>query len=563
MSFAPVSRGRAVVAGALCCALATSAWADETSGKTPPNATAGAAAQPAGPLLVWVEAQPEAFDKASLQASLARELGREVTLTDDASVAVVRVRLSDAAHADVQYTTPAGEQLSRTVDLPPDRQRAVQVVSWLTVNLVRDEASELLDQLRARRKQEADARAAEQAAADKAAAEKAAADKAAADKAAADKAAADKAAANKAKAAPDTKAKPPHDDLLRDPLRSFDFAFATPLSLLHDSPRRVLHLQLAFGYGGAGAIDGATVSLGYLRVRRDLFGVAAGMGAAFVGGNARGVVASVGYSQLDGDLEGVQLGVGAAVQRGAHARGAVVAAGGAVAGNLTGALLGGGFATAKSLQGVGIAGGATVIRGPSQGVLIAGGANTSATHEGVELAAGVNTAGDLSGVAIAPINVHRHVKGIQIGIINVAEDVDAAIGVLSIAKNGRVQPVLWTSVDGSAHLAIKSIAGCVFTQIGGGVDLSSEKVSYDGGIGLHLRLGNVWFLEPGVHYSALLDTADASGAPDEQQLHYLAELGLRVGEKLDLIAGAGVRHTIVGGSGSPFHPEARAGIAFF
>jgi hypothetical protein len=358
----------------LCCALATSAWGDETSGKTPPNAAAGAAAQPAGPLLVWVEAQPEAFDKASLQASLARELGREVTLTDDASVAVVRVRLSDAAHADVQYTTPAGEQLSRTVDLPPDRQRAVQVVSWLTVNLVRDEASELLDQLRARRKEEADARAAEQAAAEQAAADKAAADKAAADKAAADKAAADKAAADKAKTAPDTKAKPPRDDLLRDPLRSFDFAFVTPLSLLHDSPRRVLRLQLAFGYGGAGAIDGAAVSLGYLRVRRDLFGVAAGMGAAFVGGNARGVVASIGYSQLDGDLDGAQLGVGAAVQRGAHARGAVLAVGGAMAGNLTGALLGAGFATAKSLQGVGMAAGATVIRGPSRGVLISVGA---------------------------------------------------------------------------------------------------------------------------------------------------------------------------------------------
>jgi hypothetical protein len=558
MSLAAVSRGHAVVAGALCCALATSAWADEPSGKLPQNPSASAAAQPAGPLLVWVEARPEAFDKASLQASLAHELGREVTLTDDAAVAAVRVRLSDAAHADVQYTTPAGEQLSRTVDLPPDRQRAVQVVSWLTVNLVRDEASELLDQLRARRREEADARAAEQAATDKAAA-----DKAAADKAAADKAAADKAAADKAKTAHDTKAKPPHDDLLRDPLRSFDFAFSTPLSLLHDSPRRVLHLQLAFGYGGAGAIDGAAFALGYLRVRRDLLGVAAGMGAAFVGGNARGVVASVGYSQLDGDLDGAQLGVGAAVQRGAHARGAVLAVGGAMAGNLTGALLGAGFATAKSLQGVGMAAGATVIRGPSQGVLIAGGANTSVTHEGVEVAAGFNTARDLSGVAVAPINVHRHVKGIQIGIINVAEDVDAAIGVLSIAKNGRVQPVLWSSIDGSAHLAIKSIAGCVFTQIGGGVDVIREKVSYDGGIGLHLRLGRVWFLEPGVHYSALLDTADASGAPNEQQLHYLAELGLRVGEKLDVIAGAGVRHTIVGGSGSPFAPEARAGIAFF
>jgi hypothetical protein len=60
-----------------------------------------------------------------------------------------------------------------------------------------------------------------------------------------------------------------------------------------------------------------------------------------------------------------------------------------------------------------------------------------------------------------------------------------------------------------------------------------------------------------------LATADASGAPDEQQLHYLVDLGLRVGEKLDLLVGGGVRHTIVGGDGAGIEPEALAGIAFF
>jgi hypothetical protein len=561
MSFAPVSCGHAVIAAAIGLALTLPAWAAETDGKVAASNPTSPVAQPAGPLLVWVDSPAEAFDKASLQASLASELGREVTLSDDAASAAVRVHLQGGAHAEVHYTSPSGEQLSRTVELPPDRKRAVQVVSWLTVNLVRDEATELLDELRARRKVEAEARAAEQAALDKAAAEKAVADKAAADKAAADKAAADKAAA--AKAEQDAKPKPPTDNLLRDPLRSFDAAFATPLSLLADSPRRQLHLQLAFGYGDAGAIDGISVSLGALRVRHDLLGVASGLGAAFVGGSVRGAVTSVGYAQVDGNLEGVLMGAGAAVQRGPSARGAVVSIGGALAGNLTGALLGAGFATSKSLHGVGISAGATIIRGRSEGVLLGAGATWSAEHRGVEISAGVNTARELDGLALAPINVHRRVRGVQLGIINVAEDVDAAVGIISVAKNGRLQPLLWVSRDGSAHLALKSIAGYVFTQIGAGVDLSNEKLSYDGGIGAHLRLGKSFFLEPGVHYTALLDTADASGGPSEQRLLYLAELGWRIGDKLDLLAGGGLRHTVAGGTGATFGPEARVGIGFF
>jgi hypothetical protein len=66
-----------------------------------------------------------------------------------------------------------------------------------------------------------------------------------------------------------------------------------------------------------------------------------------------------------------------------------------------------------------------------------------------------------------------------------------------------------------------------------------------------------------VHYSGSVRTADASGAPNEQQLHYLLQLGLRLGDKLDLLAAAGFRHTFAGGTGAAFAPELRAGIGFF
>lgn len=527
-------------------------------------ALAPASSNASGPLRVSIQTQGSELDPAKLQASLAAELGREVTLVSDAGDAAVQIKV-EGARAFVHYTTASGEELARSVELPPDRQRSLEVVSWLTVNLVRDEATELLDELRARRKEEARA-ADERAAADKAAADKAVADKAVADKAAAEEA--ERKKAEQAKAAANEAGGPPNpnkdDGLLRDPLKSYDFAVATPLSVLRDSARRELKLQLALLYGDSGALHGVAAGPGVFRIRHDLQGVVGSSTAVLVGGNVRGVILATGFADVAGDLEGVVAGAGAAIQRGKHARGIVMAVGGAVASDIDGAVLGAGFASARSLRGIGMAAGATFMRGPSEGALIAGGVNVTGPHRGVLLAGGLNWSGDLNGIALAPVNIQKRVHGLQFGIVNVADEVDgAAIGILSFAKNGRVQPTMWGSNDGSLHVGIKSIAGWAYTQIGAGLDIADNKFSYDGGIGMHLKLNDTFFIEPGVHYSGIHETADASGSLDEQQVHYLVQGGARVADKLDFLVGGGVRHTVDGGSGAKVAPEARFGIAFF
>jgi opacity protein-like surface antigen len=333
---------------------------------------------------------------------------------------------------------------------------------------------------------------------------------------------------------------------------------------LPDSPKRLLHFQLALVYGESGGLQGMAVSSVALRTRHNVEGLLAAPGVTLVGGNLRGVVATAGYAQVDGVLEGVVSGVAAAWHRGKLGRGVVVAAGGAIAGELTGVVAAAGFASAKSLTGVAAAAGATVTRGPSEGVLAAGGVNFSAAHRGVEVAGGFNTARELEGLAIAPVNFHRKVKGLQLGVVNVAEEVDgAAIGVISVAKNGRLQPVLWGTKDRSLHFAIKSIVGFAFTQLGAGINVGADTFSYDAGAGMHFKLSQHVFLEPGVHYSSSQSTKDASGAPDEHRLYYLAHAGYRVGDKIDLLVGAGVRHTVSGGEGNKVGPELRAGIGFF
>jgi hypothetical protein len=551
MRFAPVSCGSAAIMTALCFALlpdVASAQTGEASG-VPSTKAAEPPKARVGPLRLQVTTNGVPFDRAKLRAALSQELGQPVVLSQNGG-ADIYVELDSATHAKVRYVNPAGTVFVRGVDLPPDRERSVQVVSWVGVNMVQNEAEELLKALRERRKAEAEAeaRAAEQAAADKAAAEKAAAEQ----------------AADKARGLPPPPPPPPLPPLLRDPLRSLDAALVTPISVLHDSPKRQLHVQLALAYGESGAIDGIAVSAAGLRIRRDLQGVAVAPGVAIVGGNVRGAVSSVGYAQVGGNLEGVLVGAGAAVQRGAKARGAIVSAGGALAGDTTGVLAGAGFATAKSLQGVGVSAGATIVRGPSEGVLVAGGATWSAQHRGLAISSGVNIARELDGFALAPINVHGRVSGVQIGIVNVAEEVDgAAIGVVSLSKNGRLQPMFWGGYNGGAHLALKSIAGWAFTQIGGGVELDASAFTYDGGIGLHLKMGQTFFLEPGVHYSAAQKIENTTGAPDTHRLHYVALLGIRLGNKLDLLAGGGVSQRLVGDTGAALEPDVRAGIAFF
>lgn len=476
------------------------------------------------PLRVWVEARDTSVDGARLQESLARELRREVVVVSDAGSADVQVRAQES-RAEVRYATPSGQQLTRHVELPPDRERALLVVSWLTVNLVRDEASELLGELRARRKAEAEA--AEAAArAEAAAGAKAVADRAAAERAAAERA---EAAAERERAEAESQRPPSDDGLLRDGLRSFDLAFVTPLSLVPDSRLRELHGQLALVYGDVGAVRGTAVSAAVLRVRRHVEGLALAPAFVLVGGPLRGVVLTAGVAVLPEKNRGVLL-----------------AAGVNLSGDLSGVVMAGGVNAARDVQ----------------GVMAAGGVNAARDVQGVAMAGGVNAARDLRGAAVAPINVQRRVRGLQLGVVNVAEEVDGvAFGVVSLAGNGRLQPVLWGSSDRTAHVALKSIAGYAFTQLGGGIALNGDELSYDSGAGAHLPLGQGVFLEPGVHYSGTHDTADASGAPDRHDLYYLVQAGLRLGGKLDLLAGGGVRHTLWGGSGMA--PEVRAGIGFF
>lgn len=539
MSSVPVAPAAAALLVALCSALVTRPSSAQipsgpasapTSTAEPPPATA--------PLRVWVENQSEPLDTAALQATLAQELRRDVVLASEPAAADISIRI-ESTRARVRYVTSTGEHLIRDVELPPNRQRSLQVLRWLTVNLVRDEAKELLEELRARRKLEAEARAAEERAAQAQAEERAAQVQAEQAKATAEKAAAE---AARKKAEAESRKPRASDEPIRDRFKAFDVALATPVSLLRDSPQRELRLQLALAYGESGAIRGVAAAPGLLRIRQDLVGAAAALAFVSIGRNAQRGVWSVGYANVAGRLDGAMLGLG--VARAGSVRGAMTSIG------------------------------ATLLREPSRAILLACGVNVAGDLTGIELAGAVNVARDFRGIALAPINVHRRVRGLQIGIVNVADEVDgAAIGVISLSRNGRLQPVLWGSADGSVHVALKSIAGYAFTQLGGGIDVDRTSLSYDAGIGAHIRLGKSFFFEPGMHYASTHRTTEeappddgieTAPPPDRSYLYYLVLGGLRWNDMLDVLAGGGVRQTLDGAVEEPaITPEVRVGIGFF
>jgi hypothetical protein len=95
--------------------------------------------------------------------------------------------------------------------------------------------------------------------------------------------------------------------------------------------------------------------------------------------------------------------------------------------------------------------------------------------------------------------------------------------------------------------------------------LSSNELSYDGGLGAHLRLTENIFLEPGVHYSGsqTVESTETGSGLSQHHVHYLVGAGLRLGNKLDVLAAGGVRHTIDGSDVGAVTPEARLGLAFF
>jgi hypothetical protein len=526
------------------------------------------------PLAVHLELGWRSLDPERVRAALERELGKPVLLSDDES-APLELEVSEDGRLSVRYSRSAGPDLVRQVDLPADDERALEVMALLAGNLTRDEASELIDSLNA---------------------------------------AAPAAPAAPAPPPPAAAPEPP-------PARTYETSPSVNLSLFHplqttsNSEEHAFALELGLAYGRVGAIDGFGANLGVLHVDGPLSGLGMASFWTKVGGPIDGVTASLLLTQGNDRLDGVSLSGFVGVQKGA-VDGAQLAVLAAVAGDVVGWQGSGGLSLARSLQGFQGAAGVSIVRGDAAGVVGAGGAsiatgnvdgligaagaalardvegavlagaftiardvdgvqgsagvNVARDVEGVQMTGGANVAHDVSGLQLAAINVaHGRVDGLQLGVINVASEVHgAALGIISIAGNGHVQPSLWTSSELPLHASVKFLAGYAYSELGVGLGRETSGadrplLATEGGVGAHVPLIGGLALEPGVHFSHVFDTDDFKGGPIEDNIHYRLRGTLRLSSLFEIFAGGGARHGLGGRTKNEVAPEVLAGVSLF
>jgi hypothetical protein len=157
---------------------------------------------------------------------------------------------------------------------------------------------------------------------------------------------------------------------------------------------------------------------------------------------------------------------------------------------------------AAGFRGMQASGGFNVAHGPVQGVQAAGGANLAVGDlHGAQLAGGLNmTKGEVHGVQIAPINFAAgEVHGVQIGVINMAENADAALGLVNLMWGGRWDLEAGSTSSRIASLTLRNAARYTHGILSFGAttqESDKERIySFGYGLGAHLGLGDHLMLE--------------------------------------------------------------------
>lgn len=531
------------------------------AGAPPSPASAAAptafAPAPARPLGIRFQAGERKLDRAALKNALEAELDQVITLTDSPD-APLRVDIVGRDRVSVAYRAPDGQTLSRSVDLPVEDDRAVEVIAWLSGNLARDEASDLLRSLRGNTPRSEAAPAPEAAPA-------------------AHAPETPKAAAKPIKAPakpPAAKTSPRPKQFELRPL-VFNASLFHPVSVFPDAHERSVNFELGLVYSHVGALKGVAITPGVIEVEQGLRGVALGSLWFSGAGDHRGLLMSYVGTWRTGALTGVEVAGVTTLARGPLA-GIGVAGVFGLSGPATGVTIAGVAVGGEGVNGISAAGVANVQQGDAHGAVIAGVATVSrkldgvtiagvANHggdvQGVQLAGVSNSAGTLDGLAVGTVNVHGKVQGLQLGVINVADEVDgAALGLVSIAKNGRVQPIAYWSSFAPVHAGVKFLVGYGYSEIGMG--FAGDEYLPEAGMGVHVPVWENVYVEPGCHFSSTHPTK-ADQNPTHGDFHYRLRAGVRLLDAIEVFAGGGARHGVFGETKNAWKPEIMAGIAIF
>jgi len=230
-------------------------------------------------------------------------------------------------------------------------------------------------------------------------------------------------------------------------------------------------------------------------------------------------------------------------------------------------------------QGAQVAGILNQVRGAAAGMQMAGVANISGTASGLQLAGVINIAGHAAHIQVAGfaskaqsataqvsgfcniakrtgalqlagfaniardastqvsgfLNIARKVKGVQVGIVNIAEQSDYPVGLVNIVKNGEKQLGLSADETGSLLVSLRSGGRTLYGILGAGYNFKDASARYvlEGGIGAHLPI------KPYFRINMEIATAVLSDLQYDAYMKTTTRLlaALRIGRHIELFAG--------------------------
>ncbi|MGZ3873892.1 MAG: hypothetical protein ACXVJD_13300 [Mucilaginibacter sp.] len=145
----------------------------------------------------------------------------------------------------------------------------------------------------------------------------------------------------------------------------------------------------------------------------------------------------------------------------------------------------------------------------AKGLQLAGILNKYNTGKGAAVASLANIARDSSGTQVAGVlNAGGALKGIQIGLINIADSSDYPVGIINIIKNGEKSIAVSTDENGYAHIDFRSGGKVLYGLLGTGYQFNPNNGKYllDVGFGVHIAHRRGFFLNG--EYSASLGKAN-------------------------------------------------------
>ncbi|MGE5784751.1 MAG: LA_2272 family surface repeat-containing protein [Myxococcales bacterium] len=463
------------------------------------------------PASLFVEVVPgrSNLDPEAVRVAIGQELGILTTqVRTPQTLGRVHVEGIAGSNVVVSYeSTDGNTKLERRVALPVDASRRALVISWVTGNLVRNEANEILSGMKE------PATAGESAIADENATS------APTDVAAPTQTKKEKTGTTAASAAAESRApvaarpvvvsrrgfrvaasqpvEPAEPDLGAIRVGQVSL-FSSTLAFPQDGPSHRYALSLGGLYNHIGGLSGFGVGLGVDRIEYGARGVQistlwadgndhAGFLVASIGTRGRGDLTGTEMAGLvtwrSGCVVGAQLSMGwasaerpcrqsgSAPQRastmtvtGAQISGLVsstrggfngaqLSVGAAIA---TGSSTGWQSSGAISYAGLGLDGvqtsvGVNVVRGEMHGLQLSGAMNYASPLNGAQLSSGLNLAQDVTGLQLGLVNAARDDRGLQLGLVNIARDAHGLqLGLVNIAsKNDGLALGLFNWAEGA------------------------------------------------------------------------------------------------------------------